>query len=310
MKLDVLPQGVWEDLNRSAQETLGISQDYQSRCYQGLAHALHELVIGSAQFFSHKRSIGVVRGGSYIAQTVLPYFYKEGYQVQFLDIKDIVKPEEWVAALNKDICLVLFPEDHPVTAELYSWQKLDQLLNDKKVFSLRVSHQAHWFQKTELLSYSARFCSVDHDLTITHSGTRVRPPALIAPFMAWSEESIVEKIKLKKSQQAENKALVENFEAHLPQGFQALLATENRIFDRALIYNLNLNGEALLKSLPQQWQLETTSLCYHGGLGLFDDWWQPRPSDEVLRGLLLIGAQNLADKDCLQILEKATYQLI
>ncbi|HEY8270180.1 MAG TPA: hypothetical protein VIG33_04780, partial [Pseudobdellovibrionaceae bacterium] len=144
MKLALIPLEEWERLNDQLKIDFSLPAGNSARIYKGMAHAVFETAQGTAQFFSHKRSLGVVKGQTSYFDSLLPYFYKEVFSVQAMSHLAVVDPEVWVNSLKKDTSFVLFSEDHPVTGELYDYDHLDELLNEKKIFAFRISHFRHF----------------------------------------------------------------------------------------------------------------------------------------------------------------------
>jgi len=315
MRVDLLPPEKWEDLNGTIHQFLKLSETVSVRTYKGLAHAAYEIAISAAQFFSHKRSIGLVKGNSPAFGGVMPILYKEGYQVQLLKAQDISAPQIWVEALKKDTNFVLFASDHPVTGEISNWRELDRLVNEKKMQTIRVSH-TDWLHdissgavaSLEPAANSATILSVTPDLALAICGAKFRAPPLIAPNLYWEPAAVHKDLKAVIEQYQENKAAILAFEKDLPQNWQAFFQHESRLFDRAVIYNPTVNSEAIAHELSERLKLslpapgfstpvEAGNLCRWGGVGLYDDWWESKPRADILRGLLLISCnQILAQK--------------
>lgn len=314
MKLDLLPFESWENLNAQIKTAMHADVSVETRVYSGLAAAVYELAMGMAQFYSHKRSVGIVPGQTPHYQALLPYLYKEGYEIQFL--KEGQDSKTFVDSLKKDTNFVISCEDHPVTGQIYDVDPLDQQLNEKKIYHLRISHQLHFFQKPEIRPYSARICSFNPKTTVALLGAKFKSPPLIAPTMDWSDLAPLQAIQLSVQSAQEDAATVEKIESNLPMGFKPLLTMEPRIFDRALIFSEELGGEAVQQFLASQlnvelkrpsWetQIETTHQCRWGGIPLAESWWKPKPHDDILRGLLILGLETLKNPGFQSALEKA-----
>jgi hypothetical protein len=314
MKVDITPFEAWESLNLAVQGLLATPPDSNLRCYQGAATACFELALSTAQFYSHKRSVAILAGGTPHFQSILPYLYKEGYDVQMAP--ENLEAKAWVESLKKDTCFVLFSEDHAITGELYDTQELETLLNEKKIFCFKISHHAHLFRQTETLPYSARICAFDPQTAVAMIGNKLKAPPLISAYLSWEPEIFLHSIQKAKSSQFENRALVEKLEHGLPAGFQAFFAKDNRIWDRAVIYSEAVAGESLQQYVAGALGLkidrpgfengiETTHLCRWGGIKNYDEWWKPRPAESILRGLLLLGTQVLDHPGLRAALEKA-----
>ena len=117
MKLDLFPLETWETLNSTIKTAWNVPEDVSVRTFSNLPTAVYEVAQGTAQFLSHKRSLAVIKGQSFVFQPLLPYFYKEAYQIQILGHQSLPDVKIWVEALKKDTLFVVFCEDHPVTGE-------------------------------------------------------------------------------------------------------------------------------------------------------------------------------------------------
>lgn len=316
MRVDLLPPEIWEGLNDKTKALVKMPADASLRVLPGLQAALYETVMGTAQFFSHKKACGVVKGVTPYFEGVMPFLFKDGYQVQPLKVADLGTAAAWVEALKKDTNFVLVPEDHPVTGEIFDWDPLDQILNDKKIFSIRLSHFTHFRGTDSLRPYSVRICSISHQVSIVLGGNKFKSPPLIAHKMAWDTENTLKQIREEIAAFQENKDLVQKFESQLPAPFKALTTTANRVWDRSLIFSTESNGEAIEDHLLKQWktvsappgkehQIEATSLCRWGGISLFENWWEPKPAVEILRGLLVLSTQQVSRPQIVEELKTA-----
>ncbi len=318
MKVDLSSFETWENINAKVAAELQVSSAQTVRCFPGLPAAIFEMLISTAQFYSHKRSVAIVGGQTPHMQSVMPYLYKEGYEVQILPAG--MSPAQWVDSLRKDTCFAIFCEDHPVTGELFPISDFETSLNEKKIFCFRISHHNHLYQhvdsSNEIQAYSARICSFDPQTAVAIMGERQKAASMLAPFLSWDENRFLAAVKSSKQSSKENKELVESFESQLPEGFHRLLETEKRCFDRALIYSESAGGESLQNDLARHlkislqspsWerQIETTHLCRWGGVGNYDLWWNPRPSDNILRGLLILSLEVLHKPQLKLALQKA-----
>jgi hypothetical protein len=314
MKVDLSAFEVWEHLNSEIATELQTPEEVTVRSYPGLPAAVFELVQSTAQFYSHKRSVALVGGQTPHVQSILPYLYKEGYEVQIAPAD--FSQTEWLASLKKDTCFAIVSEDHPVTGELYQVEEIEKFLNEKKIFCFRISHHNHLYRSLNLMPYSARICSYDPQTAVVLMGARQKAPALLAPFLSWNEAQFLKSLRDVRRSSKENRALVEAFESQLPKGFQKLLDHPNRCFDRALIYSEQAGGEALQLFLASKlnvslgtpsWEteIETTHLCRWGGIKNYDLWWNPRPVESILRGLLILSTDILEHPDLKLTLQKA-----
>lgn len=319
MKLDLFPLETWETLNSTIKNQWSVASDVSVRVYSDLPAAVYEVAQGTAQFLSHKRSLAFIKGQTFAIQPLLPYFYKEAYQIQILSHQGLADMKTWVENLKKDTLFVLFCEDHPVTGEKYPWQEMDALLNEKRIFSVRISHNSHFVEEQEILPYSIRICSYSQKMAVAFCGNKFKSPPLIAPAGYWGSDELKKEVLSLERKKQDDKKLVTQFETNLPEGFHRFINHEQRVYDRAVIYSKDVNGEAVQQyistalNLPMnapgaEALIETTSLCRWGGTKGFDDWWEPVPDKNTLRGLLVIDVKLLKNPELTAELKKALDQ--
>lgn len=290
----------WHQLNTKWQQQAAIDEGIGVRVYPGAAQALFEVVIGTALFFNHKRSIGFVGGNSWLTLQTSSFFYKEAYKVQ------VGKPDQttdwtaWVSTLEADTVGVVWCADHPVTGEIFEgMQALDEALNKRKIYSFQINHSTRWSGQ-ELAPYSVRLIDAGDYFSWIEFGKRFRTPPVVAQHMAGiqlpdAEAALTEK----RLSFSENSQVVSDFENKNLGGFHPFLKTELRIFDRAVIYSPLVHGGLLIHELSQRFPaagalLNSTNLCVDSKFDYFRDWWTPVPAKDVLRGLVVIGHQLLA----------------
>jgi hypothetical protein len=316
MKLAVVPLEHWEELNQSLHELLAVLPNNTLRTYRGLAHAAYEIVQGAAQFFSHKRHIGMVKGQTPYFEPLMASFYKDAFGMQVIPYENLRNSEAikaWVEALSKDTSFVLFAEDHPVTGELFPWEELDQLLNEKRIFAFRISHFQHFHRAPLVKPYSVQLCYLDPDLAVAKCGERFKVPPLLAPAMDWDVPRILQQIQ-RLHRGHEEPQQVELFESQfLDLATPWFSPGAARLYDRVVLNFKDVSGEALLRGLQQTLQLDssqlfqtidTTNLCRWNHYRTFSSWWLPQPSEADLQGLLVIDSGWLVTKDFAKILRQ------
>lgn len=318
MKLALIPLEEWEKLNDRLRIQFSLPPENSARIYKGLAHAVFETAQGTAQFLSHKRSLGVVKGQTPYFDSLLPYFYKEVFGVQAISHLALLNPEAWVDGLKKDTTFVLWAEDHPVTGELYNYDRLDELLNEKKIYSFRISHFQHFYEQASLRPYSVRLCYLNNDYAVALCGERYKTPPLMAPQMNWNPLQCLDMIQ-KIYVSPQDQKLIESFEESFSEISKPWFTRSTpRLFDRVLLKFPEVSGEALLQRLYDHLQvdpskyyetMDTTNLCRWHHFKTFSGWWEPKPSTEDLESLLVIDSGWLVTKDFAKIL-KTTYEEI
>lgn len=309
----------WERINDQFRDHLKVPADQVVKFYRGLGHAVYEATLGLSQLYSHKRSVGFVKGNDPYIEFVVPHYLREAYQMQAIDFFSLQQHHanwtEWAQTLKKDTVFVLACEDHPVTGELQDLSELDAALNDKKIFFLRISHSAHVFQSLEINPYTVRICSVNPKLAFVRSGAKYKVPPLLAPVMDWSAKEIqmaLAQIENKKEFPKE----VMHFEQTLKE-FSFSWTGSRRLFDRSLLIFPEVTGDLISHSLskslgfaaatPVDLNLWSTHLCQWNSVKMFKTWWKNSPSEETLRDLLVINAEVIQRNGFAEALRK-TYE--
>lgn len=306
MLIDVVRPETWEELNDQVKSSLGLESRLRARCYNGISQAVYEISQSTAQFMSHKKSIGVILGQTSVFEGLLPFYYKETYEVHARSHVQLSDVKEWVEGLKKDTNFVLFSEDHPVTGEIYPFaDELDKLLNEKRIFSFRVSHARHFHHALEVRPYSVRLCSFSSQTAVAILGERFRSPALAVQNMDWDASTFLQDLKGEQGCRQENHLLVEKVEKELEEiATPFFSANQSRLYDRAVCVFSDVSAEALAECVfkkmgmtsEEGWRhLETTNMCHWAVVKMFRHWWDPEPSLEQLRGLLVVGPEFLSN---------------
>ncbi|KHD88231.1 MAG: hypothetical protein OM95_09990 [Bdellovibrio sp. ArHS] len=308
MFIDVVRPEAWEELNDQVKTALGLDPKSRARCFSGIAAAVFEISQSTAQFMSHKKAIGVILGQTSAFEGLLPYYYKETYEVAALSHLQLHDVKGWVDALKKDTNFVLFAEDHPVTGEVYPFaEELDKLLNEKRIFSFRVSHAHHHHQSFSVRPYTVRLCSYSPTAAVAVTGERFRSPAMVAQNMSWDNTDFLKQISDSRGLHQNNPLLVEKFEKEMsPTASLYFAAGTSRLYDRAVISFHDVSAEAVAENLFKKigltshegWQqLASTNMCHWSAIKMFRHWWEPTPTQDQLRGLLIVGLNLLNTKD-------------
>ncbi|PWU19504.1 MAG: hypothetical protein C5B49_05650 [Bdellovibrio sp.] len=318
MKFDILDRHSWEETNEALQQALPRNlcpATAAVRVYGGLAPAVFELAFGIAILYSHRKSAAVIPGRTWAFESLLPHLYKEGFSVRELmadqDSSALVKA---VDELKKDTLFCLWSEDHPVLGTYWSGDELDAKLNDRKIFSIRVSHAAFHYRPQPIRPYSVRICSLAPRLTVAVLGEKVNPPPLAVHRLPWDLNKIVDNVLQALKVEAENQEAVSDFESRIEKltGFRRFIDGDHtnmngdhRIFDRAVIYHPEVNADAVLRTMAPTLGFavgpagsmppaEILNLCRWAPNPPLAQWWKPEPKPEVLRGFLCLSLSLIA----------------
>lgn len=309
MFIDLSSFAAWDDLNEKVQITLGISERVQ--CFGSSRQALYEITQSLTQFMTHKRAIGMITGLSPAFHEHLPYYMREGVEIQKSSYKSSIPLKEWVEALKKDTNFVVFAADHPVTGEVFEQaDELEMLLNNKRIFAIRVFHRPRILEDNQCGAYSVHIHAYKNSCALAVLGNRYRAPHLAAHLQNWDPKNFVH---LQVLTRVADQKTVELFEAQFLDNVFIKGTAHSRNFDRAILVFPDVNADALFaklkKHLPESLHegLLTTSSCDLGNLKLFKNWWEPAPSEEVLRGLCIFSLDVLNTKDFANTL-KTSYE--
>lgn len=306
---------IWDQVNQAVKGSLFPDFAGTLRCFTSTLQSLSELALGTGQFLSHKKKISVFYGASPSFELLIPTWIREAVGVQSLKVtempQNLPSAQEWVAQLPKETSYVLFPEDHAVTAEVYPWQYLDEALNEKRIISIRLSHHHHLVNDLTPMPFSIRICVLDVGHIMALLGTRIKSPAGMISGFNWSLDFAKEIAAIKR--RAENKKLVQEFEKQFVEN--QFLQTESRVFDRAVLCFPEINSDRLIQELirrlgPNLENLSGTSLCSWSSYRMMSGWWHPEPTPNQLRGLLLIPAEALQEKNFLVEMKKACIDIM
>ena len=279
----------WEDLNTEMAQVLGVPESLTFRVYPGTALALQEAVQGLIQFYPHKRVLGQFKGQTPAFSFLMPSLYKDGFEMQ-THLPDM-NPDEFLQNLKAETNFVLSSQDHPVTGQIFACESRRQSLAAKKIFSIEISHSA-WLRDINSWSlnpFEIRLLEVSPDLTYLVAGARFRAAALVAPQMSWDPAYVLKVWQQTQSQFKEDQVVVENFIKQLPKGWKAWPMEGPRLWDRAFIYNAELNSEFFVQA-----GVLSTSLCALQERNGFFDWWLPPPAQEIIRGGLIIDLSKMS----------------
>lgn len=285
---------LWDQINETVKRNNFQSHEGSVKCFTSMAQALIELAQGTSQFLSHKKNVSIFQGATPFCGVLVAHIIRDGVQVQnALAVElptSLEAAKKWVEALPRETAYVLFPEDHIVTAEVYSWDFLDAALNEKRIYSLRLSHHRHLQAQAQVRPFSVQICVFDIDHIVALCGSRFKTPTGSVAWMNWPQNFCNEIAKLKT--RFCDPQLVKEFESELSE--YQFLKTSSRVFDRAVLSFPHLNSDRLLKTMDfLNLGLSNTSLCSWDSFALMSGWWKPELSADTLRGLLILPAEAL-----------------
>lgn len=285
----------WSLQNEELKKQLQLeSVSTQVRVYNDLSIALLENVAGMMSFLAHKKSLILHKGVSSCYEFLLPQFYREVIQIQWINKNELVSYD--LNTIKKDTNLAVIFEDHPITAEEYPWQKINEELNARKIFVFRISFHRHKNEKAVNIDpYSIRIC-YDEDKTYLVCGEKFKVPPSISPYLNNKHQSIELNKKIIQGLQ-----LVSDFEKWMSEVFQAkpfLPLLVSRYPDRSLHILKNHSADfvkqyMINKNQKYEKHIFTLSSCEHGFMKPLSSWWDGAPSEEDQSGFIGFSAESI-----------------
>jgi hypothetical protein len=312
LRIDLLPPNLWEkecDLYRAA---LPI-QASVVHIHASYTHALWEATHGLAKLFSHKKKIAILRGWEPAFDEIAQAFSSEEYDVLWISEEQLKNPGAWFEPIQSELLFVLLAIDDPVTGRECDTDAFDIFMKEKRVFKLVLSHAAHTFGfgKEKPGIYDVRVLSLRADRALVIAGDRFRVAPVLSPKLSWQSESNsnrAENLKtaLSFNDPAENRKQILKFESHLPAGFLAYFApNDRRVFDRVAIFHPEFDGSAVIDELALDFGLKVPALSFDGKFESASPcrWESPRlsewlsareSSEERTRGLVILAPELIS----------------
>ncbi|MFN7727710.1 MAG: hypothetical protein ACK5P7_00995 [Bdellovibrio sp.] len=305
MKIDFFRPDSWELANEAVMKSIpDEAQGPQVRVAKGLVAGVFETFNATASFLSHKKTVGIVEGQSWVQQAIIAPLLRDSHEIKTFSIASLKSPEGILEALGAETSVVFFPEDHPVTGERFDFEALEALLGQKRIFSVRVSHHGSITKAIGLKPYSVRVCSVGPDLSVAFLGARYKTPTQMAPWQSWNIKDIEHQVQEKIRAGGEDQELVQKFEQSLTGQFKPVLTTPLRVWDRAVMTSSGKAGGQVLLDLEaltgntqtlgsEPTWADTTQLCRWSATMQDLSWWETTLTPEEIRGLVVISLETL-----------------
>lgn len=297
----------WDKLNEELKSAYQLTEAQKVYCFKNLSHAFFEATHALAQFYPHKKKIVFIKGNSPAIPVVLPRFYKLAYNVTVLSLKENPDFETIKKQIPDDALFVAYAEDHAVTGEFFSLVKdLDRYLNEKKIISLQISHNKHFFEKKHPEPYSVHILAFQKVLSVALAGERVKLLNLLSPEFEWpSGREILQKINFKNH--TLNKTVIQSFESKIKDIASPYFENSKTesLSDRSVILLKDVSGDAFCREFLKagtalfegaEELISTTHHCYWAQQRGWDSWWEPSPEVQKLGNMLIVSI-DLIKKD-------------
>lgn len=311
MRIDLLRPDAWDIVCDQYRTVLPFQDpNLQIQVYMGYRHAVWESAWALARLFSHKRTIAIVKTAEPVFESLAMAFSSEGYSVVSLNPSDLREPSTWLAGIETDLLFVLWADDDPVTGRVHRYPEMQAALKDRRLFRIRLSHAQFAYEKLERpMPFEVRLLSLSAERALLVAGERcrIRPP--LADLMPWRPEPSPEGVSrvsfLSDAEIESRQRAILAFESDLPSGFKPYFsAGEERVWDRAVIYQEKYDGWAVVSELGQALSEEIDGPGYASNFDTFSPcrWESPRLAEgrqvvgddpSKTRGLIVLSSQLL-----------------
>lgn len=302
MSFQILKKHLWFEQNERItalyQEYWG-RMDLSVRVYPDPILAITELVQGTASFQSHRRTVGVVTGASWVQLPILSQLLKEGLTIREISFSELKDPDALADSFGGDCSVIFWPVDHPVLDDETLCTHADEVFTKRRITSIRYSHWV-WAHRVPAPSpYSIHLAQCAAGGAVALLGSRVKtPPALVPYFRIRFEDQDYFPGARDAADESLIREQVKRFESKLPMGY-SVIGSSDRYGLRSVISNSSMSGEKAFLNLNIQPSREawTLQLCQHGLTFNELAWWKSAPSADLIRGLLIFEPYFFATHD-------------
>ena len=302
MHISLKKEALWSEYNTVLQNQLSLKKTV-TQGYQGVRHALNEVGTGLARLFPHRKQIYFFKDLDPSYSSMMMDLAADGYELVPLSLEHF-ENLEWMEQLGRETLMVVYPIDDPIFGRLNTTAEFYAQLSEKKVFQLGVSHSAHFYQGwSEVHKYEARICSWSVERAVALLGERAQVKARVAPTLSWSVSEL-EKASFEMLSMSESRVC--RFESKSVADSTALLSGTPRLYDRAVLTWLDMDGYAIVDQLHQlagsRFQsgsgalIETSSLSRWGGMKTMNWLENYGYSKNQIRGTLVVAESCLDDE--------------
>jgi hypothetical protein len=275
----------WDEINERIKKQFNCSVPV--RVYQSVSSALLETVMGIQLLYSHKKQFHHSIGTGTHAEEAFLFLAKQGIKSIDVSGTEVVEIDD-----KKSLC-ILSDVDDALTAQIYTQRSVPE-----KLFNIKISHHLQHHRPTPLEpNESEILIYAGENMAIVCLGKRAQSlHPFFSPGLSWSGISEFDGFLPKN----ENEIWVKKVEKEKWAGGEPLLSpTQERIFDRAILYWPGLDAGALRDLMIKGHEtppesIETLSLNRWHETRLVGQFEKRGHSAEILRGTLFLSS-NLSD---------------
>ncbi|MCK6598074.1 MAG: hypothetical protein L6Q37_06890 [Bdellovibrionaceae bacterium] len=313
----------WDLINSELKKKL--AKENHLRVYENPYLACFDTVIPLAQLFAHKRSVAFIKGVTPWLESIYGHFLKEGYQIQNFNFDQVQTDKDnlisFVEGLKKDTLFLFYPEDHPLTGEIFNFGDLENLLSHKKIYAISVKHIPMSVPSDKsFYPLSAQISYVDGQMTVVELGEKFKVNSLLGAYQKIN--TVGDTIKIVNELQRrfeENKvhkdlALKQEVEklSSLNYDMKEKFGGVNYSYDRALLHFPTIHTDVLEKKLIAQGYTYLSSLASCSILSnkALQKWFTPELKKEICCQLLFLKFRNSKDVPSLDLLKNLVKEIL
>lgn len=294
----------WIETQIRCRYLLGINDEsIKSLPYQGLGHALVDIVYGLKELWPTRKSLAISSYGCPIIRESIQGLALSGASLVSIENPRKTSIDEWINSLPKDLCAAILVRDHSVTGEILTVDEELVKLNDKRIPHIEIQYGWSWTRATAPLPFGIQIRVIDASRAIVVVGSRVRFNNHSANLMNWLNFEWEKPVIECTVHNREAKSIITTFEEQivkLQSGIELYpIDSSRRLYDRSLLILKGVNGDFflhhLLKSLDVpplkaagfESRCETTNLNRWNGPYVWN-WWGEKALEEFEQRSLVL----------------------
>lgn len=271
----------WDENSKVIAEKLGLNKT-QAFLFPNLDSALIECALGLAINFPHKKKF-------IYSSAFGSHYYNVISRLVKMDMKSVEFTEPDLEGKLVESLFAIGDVDNPITGELN--QNLDKL-KGKNIYRILVNHNRHRSQ-----GFPKQVDKRDVELFVLSDKSVI---ALVGekyqftPLVAHTLKNVKTNIAYLDKDLVENKTWVNSVESSGWNGAKAWFTTSaHRLYDRALIYFEDKNGEAMAHEIEKKYNLGPNTVFAVNYCAEEGDYQPKFFNDSRVRGLVIISAAAL-----------------
>lgn len=274
------------------------SSKCQSRYYQNSSLALYDICFGLQQFLSHKPTVGLVKNGTSLIESILPSWLRNSTPLQ-------IKHEnqtwaEYIESLPAETNFVVWSSENEITGEILvsktTCAEIHERLSKKRIFSVQITHVVQpdiQLQPYSIILFQPTVFEKNYALVLFTE--KMKALSLIGNFQDLTVN--IENLNPFKlfNDYEKNLILVKDLEKKIKEQkdlYFGHFLNADYLPDRLVFTYKNINAEAIKQYLNLNSEESLTPASYPFWiLDLWKNWWKEAESEAFIRGLFVVSIE-------------------